>query len=336
MIRIIAIRLFIVVSLFFHLQEAMLLRSNWFCTNILIVRHGQSGNNITYDLIRQRFGDTLSAEEFEIELNKLHDPDCGLSPVGLRQAEHLGNYIQSGNMKVLKVVNKWKIISSPMKRCLLTSQQVARGFGEGTKVSVHPRFFESDGCYRKAEDGSSVGLPGMTAEEVESHFPNYHCLPGMESGWFHLPKKETAREFKDRAKELVEYLWQTHYHRVENHKTQYSNGHEVKEETKGTNGSQNVHKSSLNDHNEGFIIVAHGNLLRAVVSNLLGTYSMITSDNTGVSHLQLWSSLEGNHAFASVQFLNNVEHLLSEPNLISGNEIFDDHWIQEYLVDDNE
>lgn len=293
----------------------MLTRTNWFCTNILIVRHGQSDNNTTYDLVHTMFGDTLSPEQYEIELNKLHNPDCGMSETGHKQAKHLGEFIAAGKLNLLKHAKTWKIISSPMTRCLLTSQYVANAFGDRKKVTVHPRFYESDGCYKKAEDGSSVGLPGMTKAEVEATFPNFECLPGMEEGWYAgYNAKETSGEFKNRCGELVEILWKMHSDRL-------------------TTAVAMELTSSIKDTDEGILLVAHGNLIRGVVSKLLGTEGMITSDNTGITHIQLWSDRTNEHRLASLLSVNRVDHLLDAENgaLITGGAIFEDHWIQEYL-----
>lgn len=272
--------------------------SSWRRTDIFLVRHSESTNNCLYELVQERFSE-LSPERMDEEVDKLHDPDCALSPRGQRQAlllrEHLLKHPLTPNSSSQQGT-AFRILSSPMKRCLLTAQQVAIGLG-GLLVTVHPQLFESDGCYQPQPDGTTVGLPGMTAAEVETSFPSFKCLPGMEAGWYHLPRKESAEEFMVRAKGLADHLW------------------------------------ALHDKEEGpIVLVAHGNVMRELISRMLGTSGMVTHCNTGVSHLQLWSSEQEGRRLATLQYANRVDHLLSQPEIISGNEVFDDHWIQEYVL----
>jgi broad specificity phosphatase PhoE len=305
-------------------------RANWFCTNVIIVRHGQSDNNTTYELIRSRFGDSLTPEQFEVELNKIHEPDCSVSSVGVSQSKALAEHIAAGKLNTLKQARSWKVLSSPMKRCLMTTQLIAAGFGPDYPVTVHPRFFESDGCFKKDEDGNSVGMPGMTKAEVEGRFPGFQCLPGMENGWFaDRPGKETAGEFKLRTEELIDVLWTMHGDHLRD--AQQRRQQEVLE------GVPDAEKKPLDDRDLGYFIVAHGNLIRALISKLLGTFAMVAVDNTGLSFLQLWSTVDGQNRFASVQYCNRVDHLLhiDGGSLVSGSDIFDDHWIQEYLIPDH-
>jgi broad specificity phosphatase PhoE len=305
-------------------------RVNWFCTNLIIVRHAQSDNNTTYELIRNKFGDSLSPDQFEIELNKIHEPDCAISAIGVRQSKLLADHIAAGKLATLKQARSWKIMSSPMKRCLMTTQLISAGFGENYPVTVHPRFYESDGCFKKDEDGNSVGMPGFSKREVEEQFGGFQCLPGMENGWYaDHASKETGGEFKERVEELLQTLWQMH----EDHlRTALETRRQQNQD------SANIdRKSMLDDRDMGYFIVAHGNLIRALISRFLNTFSMIPIDNTGMSFIQLWSTTDGQNRFASVQYTNRVDHLLGVDNgsLISGSDVFGDHWIQEFLIPDH-
>jgi broad specificity phosphatase PhoE len=278
----------------------MLNPASWKCTDVFFIRHAESNNNCLYDIIREKFGD-LPANRFEEELEKLHDPDCGISPRGQQQAHQLCEYLQANKLKTYKpgvsTSQKYHILSSPMKRCLLTAQQVSIGLGN-LPVTVNPRFFESDGCYCTNHDGTTRGLPGMNAAQVESLFPHFKCLNGMENGWYHLPHKETSEQFSHRTYEIVDYLWHLH-----------------------------------DEHHEDagpVVVVCHGNVIREVISRLINTSALITHCNTGITHIQLWSNNEKHVRLASVQYVNRVDHLLSHPDLILGNDVWDDHWIQEY------
>jgi broad specificity phosphatase PhoE len=298
-----------------------MLRSDWFCSNIIFVRHAQSSNNCIYETVREKFGDSLSAQQYEDELNKLHNPDPELSLRGCNQANLLGSYLQCGSLLTLKQSEKWVVYSSPMRRCLLTAQQVARGLSTDSKVIVHPQFFESDGCFRPMEDGTTVGLPGATAAEVEAEFPNFSCMPEMETGYYKHPCKETEVQFRSRCSDAADFLWNYHNtardHPVENNDNKISS--------------------------DGLVIVAHGNFIAAVISELVGTRNMFLCDNTGLTHLQLWSERlpvsndvkkTGNTLkTVSLQYLNRIDHLVADPSLVTGSNAFDDHWIQEFFVD---
>lgn len=314
------------------METAAFDRANWFCTHLVIVRHGQSDNNTTYELIRNKFGDSLTPEQFEIELHKIHEPDCQISAIGARQSQCLADYIAAGKFTTLKQCRSWKVVSSPMKRCLMTTQIIASGFGQQYPVTVHPRFYEADGCFKKDEEGNSVGMPGYTQNEVESLFPGFTCLPGMENGWYAgHSSKETGGEFKQRVEELVQYLWTMHSDRLQRAQSKQSQPGDTAE----TNSKPPM--PLLDDRDEGMFLVAHGNLIRAVISRLLNTYSMFTVDNTGLTYIQLWSTVDGENRMASVQYANRVDHLLSVDNgaLIGGGDVFDDHWIQEFLIPDH-
>ncbi|RYH21754.1 histidine phosphatase family protein [archaeon] len=283
--------------------------SAWKRTDIFLVRHGESANNCLYSLIRAKFGDSLSSEEFEAELEKIRDPDSGLSPRGHAQAAKLREYLTNSCFPSNTVssapgdssAKKVKVYSSPMRRCLLTAQEVARGLGD-LPVTVHPRFHESDGCFKKGGCAdTTIGLPGLTKSQVEEMFPGFVCLPGMDDGWYKGSAKETGEEFLVRAQEIVDFLW-------------------------------NLHDTASDDPGS-VVLVIHGNVIREVMSRLMKTTAvMLTHCNTGYSHVQLWtSSTQEPYRFVSVQYVNRIDHLTDRPALIAGNDVFADHWVQEYI-----
>lgn len=299
-----------------------MLRSDWFCTNIILVRHAQSSNNCIYETVREKFGDSLSAEQYEDELNKLHSPDPNLSSRGYNQAAALGNYLQLGSLPTLKQSEKWVVYSSPMRRCLMTAQHVARGFPtDSSKVLVHPLFFESDGCFRPMDDGTTIGLPGATAAEVETEFPNFSCLNGMETGYYKHLQKETESQFRNRVSEAAEFLWSYHSYARD----------------------QAISVDDAKPTSDGMVIITHGNFIAALISQLVGTRTMFLCDNTGLTHIQLWSertaaSNDGKEMGSrlktvSLKYLNRIDHLAADPSLVTGSDAFDDHWIQEFFVD---
>lgn len=272
-------------------------------TDIILIRHGESANNVTYATVRNMFGDSLSPERYEEELEKLHNPDCGLSPKGMLQTEKLRDYIASGGFKAVAVPDEWKIFSSPMQRCLLTSQEISTAFGSKS-VTVMPFLFESDGCYKAYPDGTSVGIPGMTKAEVEERFPTFACEHGMENGWYKLSHKETRKEFNTRAEEVSDWLWQLH------DQSEVERGFKT-----------------------GVVLSIHGNLIQSIITNLVKSSNMmLTHDNTGFAHVQLWSSPDNKIRFPAILYTNRLDHLHSCPELVGGGAIVEDHWVQDYLA----
>lgn len=184
---------------------------NWRKIDIVFVRHAESYNNCLYDVVKERNkGIVLSMEEVDVEVEKLRDPDCGCSARGMLQCQSLREYIKDGGWNgCIGDVAKWKLYSSPMKRCLITSGFVSEAYGN-KPVTVIPFLHESDGCYNTTTDGKTVGCPGMTAEDVHKHFPSHRCVDGMENGWYSLPEKETRTQFLQRSEQVASWLWNLH------------------------------------------------------------------------------------------------------------------------------
>lgn len=270
--------------------------------NIVFIRHGESANNVTYGLVRNQFGDDLSPEQYEIELGKLHNPDCALSERGYQQVEMLKNSIAVGGMsRVISNPDEWRLFSSPMNRCLITSNEIGKGFQK--RVTVMPFLYESDGCYERLPNHGTKGLSGMTAAEVHDKFSNLDCAPGMENGWYHLEHKETRGQFLERAKTIADWLWKLH------------------EQSPEERGFQT-----------GCVISIHGNLIQEVIANLVGSSAMmLTHDNTGYAHVQLYTDMDTNKKIPAILFTNRTDHLRAHPELIAGGAVVEDHFIQEYL-----
>ena len=269
-------------------------------TDIIFIRHGESANNVTYETVRNMFGDTISPEQYEIEVAKLHNPDCGVSPRGARQIEELVKFISSGGLSdTMPNPDEWKLFSSPMNRCMITSNAI--GMAMGKRVTVMPFLYESDGCYETLSDHDTKGLPGMTAAEVTEKFSHLDCAPGMEEGWYKLEKKESRRHFYSRCKDIAEWIWKAH------------------DQTPEERGFKT-----------GMVLSVHGNLISQVLGELLQTGTMlITHHNTGMAHVQLWSNHDNTRRVPCLLYSNRVEHMRDHPELAVGGRVVEDHWIQE-------
>ena len=241
-------------------------------TEILFVRHAESFNNVLYDFIRKQHGDDVSEEFLDKEEERLRQPDSSLSENGCKQIQLLQTSCENGLFSQLvdetNCFRDWIVLSSPMRRCLLTSQAFAKGLK--LPIYVHPRLYESGGCYAMVE-GKQVVLKGSTKQEVESEYNNYRCLPGMEDGWYaNSDSIESFAGFKTRAQTIVDLIWSLH--------------HTPKEQRQ------------INDipfHN--LIIVIHGNLLNAVITGLQGikdSNCLVTHNNTGCTRIQLLTAMK--------------------------------------------
>mmetsp|Transcript_10975 Transcript_10975/g.17881 ORF Transcript_10975/g.17881 Transcript_10975/m.17881 type:complete len:283 (-) Transcript_10975:316-1164(-) len=276
---------------------------HWNKIDVVFVRHAESKNNCLYDLIRETHGDTLSDAAFEAEVYKLHDADPVLSPKGETQAKHLLDFINDdGLSSVVSQKQDWQVYSSPMRRCLITSKSISDALD--LDVLVHPRLFESDGCFEKCRDGNdTIGLPGMTASEVESAYPRYKCLSGMETGWYKLPKKESRRQFLERSQEIVDWLWKLHT------QTPEERGFAT-----------------------GVILSIHGNLIASVIAGLMKVPMLMAHSNTGITHIELWKDSSSGQCIPAIHFVNRIDHLLSTPGLVSGSDTMGDYWMHDFIA----
>lgn len=270
--------------------------------DVILLRHAESFNNCIYEEIRAEFGSDVDEDTLLFEEAKRRDADCGLSKRGERQVDMLHKHLVSQPNAFAVAPTDLKVMTSPMRRCLLTSKAIADALR--VPVEVHGNMYESTGCYKTLVDGSTVGIPGSTATEIETAFPGYKCMPGMESGWYKGTCKETDAEFDARAMDIVNHLWSLL-----------------------CKGSSRGFK--------GVVIVVHGNVISAIINGLLTNQSrsgLFIHHNTGFSRLQLVYDRTSNRRLAAVQTVNSVVHLESDPALKSGSHMIDDHWIQEFVA----
>lgn len=281
-------------------------------TEFLFFRHAESFNNVLYEYIRKKYGQDISESFIEEQERALRQQDSALSERGYQQLSMLKTFAKNGYLH--NVVNHsdnstkkninlddWIIVSSPMKRCLLTAQALADGLSKPI-VYVHPRLYESGGCHGIGPDPSPfnsditkevIGFPGSTTEEIEKEFPTFKCLPGMEKGWYHgREKEETFGEFQSRCNHLIQWLWSLH-------------------NTKETD--RFLFQDAVSGESIGkfksIMIVIHGNLLNGLISGLQSGGGLITHNNTGYSHIQLTTG-RYDKQYAVVKYINKIDHLL--------------------------
>lgn len=314
--------------------EMTLSRMGWKCTNVLLIRHCESINNENTDLARAKLGPMATAEELEEEIERLHSSDPSISTIGKQQAAALRSYFaQNGYKQQLygstmaqddeQMIRRTRVVCSPMLRCLLSTRAVQEGIhdalslyrsGEtsvqGFPINVVPLLHESDGCYETLPDGDTKGMCGLSAAEVTRDFSDFHCPKEMECGWYQKDKKETPQEFLRRMEEVEDWLWREHMECT----------------------------SCSNDEVGSLVVVTHGNLISALLNRLVSGCrgsacgsALFMSNNTGVTHVQLWTSPNGDRRLPILQSTNRTDHLRTQPELLTGNRPFDDSWVQEFL-----
>lgn len=175
---------------------------------------------------------------------------------------------------------------------------------------MNPILYEAQGCYERDASGNKIGVKGASADSVESRFPRYKCMPGMEEGWFHSPTMESGQEFRQRTARIVEWLWEVHAQGAE------------KCILPGTPSFKHM------------VVVVHANLINAVLSGLLGAEGLFIHNNTGYTHVQLITAGPSHRRVAAIKSLNTVCPLFT-PDLHTGGHLTDDRWIQEYVDDDD-
>ncbi|MDA1052870.1 MAG: histidine phosphatase family protein [Planctomycetota bacterium] len=142
---------------------------------LYLIRHAQSQNN------------ALPEEE------RVEDP--GLTELGLRQAELLAEWIPSLRLT--------RLITSPFRRTLLTTQPIARTTSLIPEVRID--LHEQGGCYGGHDFGNKVGRPGMTRQEIEAEFSGYQVADNIDGqGWWRSKPYETIDAAWTRAARLLE------------------------------------------------------------------------------------------------------------------------------------
>ena len=150
---------------------------------IILVRHGESQNNIYHEISLQSF-----------EENRVPDPS--MTERGKQQALHVAKYIQSGENAVL--INIDDIFVSPMLRTLQTAQPISKALG--IDPIIWTDIYEISGVH---EQGAGQG--GMSRSAIQKEFPSYQLPETItESGWYDVT---LGRESNHHGKLRVQKVW---------------------------------------------------------------------------------------------------------------------------------
>ena len=145
--------------------------------HLLLVRHGQSANNV----IEKEVGDGGNFDKARV-------PDPALSELGFKQAEALGKSLSEKLQNETSV----RLIVSGMRRALQTIQPLSRELA--IPPLVRPDTFERNGMFTKS--GTEITqCDGLTAEEIQDEFSGFN-VSELEAGWGRV---ETDEECFERA-----------------------------------------------------------------------------------------------------------------------------------------
>lgn len=148
----------------------------------VLIRHGQSVNNLIYEETGQDLG---------------RHPDPELTDLGHTQAGRLAQSVAAG-------VLPWQITAvhtSLMARAIQTAAPLADALD--LPVFAHPELFECGGPYHQA-DGVHLAHPGSEAEELAALTPRLVLpeLPGG-PGWWSGPFEAEESAYVDRARRVI-------------------------------------------------------------------------------------------------------------------------------------
>ncbi len=146
---------------------------------LVLVRHGQSANNLSYALEqarkRERAAEDPGAEIVE-ETLKWPDrvPDPTLTERGLRQARALGAALSSDRPPFVPT----HLYASPTLRAVATARPLAEA--TGLPLTLQPEGYEVGGIQRFDElTGVREGVPGATLAELQKHGGVLQAPPGL-------------------------------------------------------------------------------------------------------------------------------------------------------------
>ena len=154
---------------------------------LFLIRHGQSTNNVLYDINTY-------------ETNRTHDPE--LTAMGHQQAAHVAEFLTDAiDMPVPETeqLQFTHLYVSPMRRALDTAKPIAEALH--IQPEVWTDIHEIGGLFTTDKEGVDTAYPGMSRAEMSDCYPNYILPDGIrDNGWWDVKRgRETRAEFLGRA-----------------------------------------------------------------------------------------------------------------------------------------
>lgn len=150
--------------------------------HILLVRHGQSLNNV----IEAELGDCP-----EFYQRRAIDP--ALSRLGERQAAALGRHL-GAQLKAAAAQGRVTLVCSSMMRAMQTAEPLAAAIG--VAPLVRPDLVERCGFFAVDAAGTQLAQPGPTSADIRRRFPTYDVSRLSSAS---EPCLETVAEARTRA-----------------------------------------------------------------------------------------------------------------------------------------
>lgn len=144
---------------------------------LVIVRHGQSEQNVALDLLQDNIDKVLA------EQKKIRDADIKLTERGIYQAEETGKYFSKSEPFDI-------CFTSPYTRTLQTTENIVKNLGYDLRVFKDFRL-------REKEFGR---LHGFTTEEIKKKYPEeYEDRERDGKFYYRLPRGENYLDVQDRV-----------------------------------------------------------------------------------------------------------------------------------------
>lgn len=181
---------------------------------VLIVRHGESENNIIMEEVFARtYAQPFSSEEFQKadkEWLARRSEDPSLSAKGMAEAEQ---FAHANVPKLLEAVGPTgcvHIFVSPLLRTCQTAWPLVKLLGsEHCKVEVRPDIYEVGGVYTEVGGEREGSGKCLSAEDIESRFPGYDTsalISGPRSSGWYTGNWESDSEGRERAASVASWL----------------------------------------------------------------------------------------------------------------------------------
>jgi broad specificity phosphatase PhoE len=268
--------------------------------HVLLIRHGESSNNVISDRLHRSWSSYSSAPFSPAEFRRLYDslrsPDPGLSALGSLQAERLIDHPYLTGLALIPLIEAGRVafICSPLRRNIETALPMLRWAqqrGVKAKAALAADFCERGGFYHPPEP-----LPAGCEDQRKR--PNRRALgPGRsyflsqygsthdaseigEGGWWNLdhPEEEREEEYRQRIDRVGR--------RIVGEARRYWQ-HWDKSSGQGDNDNDSE-SEALKDY---LVIFSHGDfmdtLIRRFMQVPLEAQVEIHLANTGVAHIQL-------------------------------------------------
>jgi broad specificity phosphatase PhoE len=151
---------------------------------LVIVRHGQSEQNVALDLLEDNIDELLAQQK------QIRDADIKLTSTGISQAQKTGLYL--ANYKQFDIC-----FSSPYRRTLETSNEIINKLGYNLKIFKENRL-------REKEFGR---LHGYKTEEIRNLYPEeFEDRERDGKYWYRLPRGENYPDVEARVYSFLDKL----------------------------------------------------------------------------------------------------------------------------------